>query len=143
MLTDVPYGLFGRCMAVTAEASLYNVAVSSPFPHSSGKPQFVRQCVRNHLPKILSRPPKRHAGDRQRETQRSRLTIFLRRDTKSAAAKLLIDDRGQDLSDVLEKLLSGGIKGQSSDPDRSMGTLRSDFVKSEFQLAVGPFSHLA
>jgi hypothetical protein len=40
-------------------------------------------------------------------------TIFLRRDTKSAAAKLLIDDRGQDLSDVLEKLLSGWVRRQS------------------------------
>jgi hypothetical protein len=40
-------------------------------------------------------------------------TVFLRRDTKTAAAKLLIDDRDNDLSDVLEKLLSGWVKRQS------------------------------
>lgn len=37
-------------------------------------------------------------------------TVFLRRATKTAAAKLLLDDRGQDLSDVLEKLLSGWVE---------------------------------
>lgn len=40
-------------------------------------------------------------------------TVFLRRATKTAAAKLLIDDRDNDLSDVLEKLLSGWVKRQS------------------------------
>jgi hypothetical protein len=34
-------------------------------------------------------------------------TVFLRKETKTAAAHLLLGDRGRDLSDVLEKLLSG------------------------------------
>lgn len=40
-------------------------------------------------------------------------TVFLRRDTKKSAAKLLIDDNGQDLSDVLEKLLSSWVRKHS------------------------------
>jgi hypothetical protein len=37
-------------------------------------------------------------------------TVFLRKDTKLAAARLLLDDREQDLSDVLEKLLSSWVR---------------------------------
>ena len=40
-------------------------------------------------------------------------TVFLRRDTKLAAARLLIGDKDQDLSDVLEKLLSTWVRKNS------------------------------
>lgn len=40
-------------------------------------------------------------------------TVFLRRDTKTAAARLLVGDKGQDLSDVLEKLLSSWVRKHS------------------------------
>lgn len=37
-------------------------------------------------------------------------TVFLRRDTKTAAGRLLLGDKHQDLSDVLEKLLAGWVR---------------------------------
>jgi len=40
-------------------------------------------------------------------------TIFLRKDTKTAAARLLIGEKHQDLSDVLEELLSGWVRKNS------------------------------
>lgn len=40
-------------------------------------------------------------------------TVFLRRDTKTAAGHLLLGDKHQDLSDVLEKLLAGWVRKNS------------------------------
>jgi hypothetical protein len=40
-------------------------------------------------------------------------TVFLRKQTKTAAAHLLLNDRDQDLSDVLENLLSGWVSANS------------------------------
>jgi hypothetical protein len=40
-------------------------------------------------------------------------TVFLRKETKIAAARLLLGEKGQDLSDVLEKLLSGWVRKHS------------------------------
>lgn len=40
-------------------------------------------------------------------------TVFLRKETKTAAAHLLLAEKRQDLSDVLEKLLSGWVRKNS------------------------------
>ena len=40
-------------------------------------------------------------------------TVFLRSATKAAAARLLLDDKEQDLSGVLEKLLSEWVRRHS------------------------------
>jgi hypothetical protein len=40
-------------------------------------------------------------------------TVFLRKDTKVAAVRLLVGEKHQDLSDVLEKLLSGWVRENS------------------------------
>jgi hypothetical protein len=40
-------------------------------------------------------------------------TVFLRKETKNAAARLLVGEKHQDLSDVLEKLLSGWVRKNS------------------------------
>jgi hypothetical protein len=40
-------------------------------------------------------------------------TVFLRKDTKTAAAHLLVGEKHQDLSDVLERLLSGWVRKNS------------------------------
>jgi hypothetical protein len=37
-------------------------------------------------------------------------TVFLRRETKTAAGRLLYEDKHQNLSDVLEKLLAGWVR---------------------------------
>jgi len=40
-------------------------------------------------------------------------TVFLRKETKNAAARLLVGEKHQDLSDVLEKLLSSWVRKNS------------------------------
>ncbi len=40
-------------------------------------------------------------------------TVFLRRDSKLAAARILLDDKENDLSEVLESLLAGWIRKNS------------------------------
>jgi len=40
-------------------------------------------------------------------------TVFLRKDTKTAAVRLLVGEKHQDLSDVLERLLSGWVRKNS------------------------------
>lgn len=40
-------------------------------------------------------------------------TVFLRRETKTAAGRLLMGDKRQDLSDVLEKLLAAWVRKNS------------------------------
>src|SRR5476649_1975602 len=40
-------------------------------------------------------------------------TVFLRRETKTAAGRLLMGDKHQDLSDVLEKLLAAWVRKNS------------------------------
>ena len=70
----------------------------------------------------ITRPPRTHRQSAQKgmrgrpatgkrsDPEFESTTVFLRSATKTAAAKLLLDDRGQDLSDVLEKLLSGWVE---------------------------------
>jgi hypothetical protein len=64
-----------------------------------------------------SRPVVRNGRGRPATGKRSdpafeSTTVFLRRDTKNAAARLLVGEKGQDLSEVLEKLLSGWVRRQ-------------------------------
>jgi hypothetical protein len=60
-------------------------------------------------PKGRGRPATGKRSDPDYETT----TVFLRKDTKTAAARLLIGEKHQDLSDVLEKLLSGWVRKNS------------------------------
>jgi hypothetical protein len=68
----------------------------------------------------LARPPAvsprgrgRPATGKRSDPDYESTTVFLRKETKIAAARLLIGEKGQDLSDVLEKLLSGWVRKHS------------------------------
>jgi hypothetical protein len=61
------------------------------------------------IPKGRGRPAIGKRSDPNYEST----TVFLRKDTKIAAARLLIGEKHQDLSDVLEELLSGWVSKHS------------------------------
>lgn len=61
----------------------------------------------------LSRGRGRPAIGKRSDPDYESTTVFLRRETKIAAARLLLGEKGQDLSDVLEKLLSGWVRKHS------------------------------
>jgi hypothetical protein len=65
--------------------------------------------ARPPAPKGRGRPATGKRSDPDYEST----TVFLRKDTKTAAARLLIGEKHQDLSDVLEKLLSGWVRKNS------------------------------
>jgi len=62
------------------------------------------------LPRQKGRPPGKRSNAEYQPT-----TVFLRRRTKNAAHRLLLDDtNGRDLSDLLEQLLSKWLEEQST-----------------------------
>ena len=52
----------------------------------------------------------RPATGKRSDPEYESTTVFIRKETKAAAARLLLDDKEQDLSDVLEKLFSGWVR---------------------------------
>jgi hypothetical protein len=76
--------------------------VSAPVEETKSKPHVV--TARNGR----GRP----ATGKRSDPDYDSTTVFLKRSTKKAAAKVLLDDEKQDLSDVLEKLLSAWVKRQ-------------------------------
>jgi hypothetical protein len=64
-------------------------------------------------PKAAAAPAKgrgRPAVGKRSDPDYETTTVFLRRDTKLAAARLLLGNKDEDLSDVLEKLLSSWVR---------------------------------
>lgn len=75
---------------------------------TAGKPKVARRAAQRPTKK-RGRPATGKRSDPDYEST----TIFLRSATKIAAAKKLIGDRDQDLSDVVEALLSEWAKKHS------------------------------
>jgi hypothetical protein len=75
-------------------------------PHEQAEPQAKPASTE---PKGRGRPATGKRSDPDYEST----TVFLRKETKTAAARLLVGEKRQDLSDVLEKLLSGWVQHNS------------------------------
>jgi hypothetical protein len=78
-------------------------------PEPQQRPQPTARPATVQLPRGRGRPATGKRSDPDYETT----TVFLRKETKTAAARLLLGDKAQDLSDVLEKLLATWVRKNS------------------------------
>ena len=86
-------------------------------PPAPVKPPPARAPKASPRPTASAAPPKgergRPATGKRSDPAYESTTVFLRKATKLGAARLLLDDKEQDLSDVLETLLADWVRKHS------------------------------
>jgi hypothetical protein len=109
-VSDEPKNRFARMMEVARE----HQAADAARPEEEVKEPPLQTTVRSTSRRNVAKSGRgRPATGKRSDPAYESTTVFLRRETKLAAGRLLFGDKHQDLSDVLEKLLSGWVSKNS------------------------------